>query len=64
MKRHCGRESTYANSDILGGSEEAVDEDTDKRRIKTIFSWQTSEKSITHALRHNDRSNGKTSNNL
>lgn len=51
---------TYANCDILGSSEEPVDQNTHEGRIETELDWKQSELGISHTLRHNYATNGDT----
>jgi hypothetical protein len=43
---------TYPDSDILGGCEEPIDDNTNERRIQPKLDWKFCKLGICHALRH------------
>ncbi len=51
---------TYPNGDILGGSEEPIDEDTHEGRVQAIFDGELSELGICHGLGDDDSANSHT----
>ena len=52
---------TYPDGDIFGGSEEPIDQDTHKGRIKAVFRGELGEGGVGHGLWDDDGTDGDTS---
>jgi hypothetical protein len=48
----------YSNSNVLGCCKEPVNENTHEGGVKTEFNRQCSKLGVSHALRHDDSTNG------
>ena len=58
LKRYS--DATYTDGDVLGSGKEPVDQDTHERSVQTIFNGDFGKLSVSHALRHDNGSNGDT----
>lgn len=54
------RVATYADGDILGSSEEPVDNDTHERGVETELGIELGEQGVGHALGNNDSADSDT----
>lgn len=58
LERHDG---DGTDGDVLGGGEEAVDEDTDKGGVQSVLGVEVGELGVGHGLRDQDESDGDSS---